>query len=439
MAESYADNHDRADRLRERMILATLAAVQFTGIVDFMVIMPLGPQLMRVLAITPAQFGLVVSSYTFAAGVSGLIATSLIDRIGRKKAFLGLYVGFLVGTLLCGLAPTYTTLVAARLATGSFGGILGGMAMAIIGDVFPEERRGRATAALMSAFALASVVGVPFGLYLGIHYGYHAPFLVLAALGLPVLAIAAVTLPPLRDHVAQAAEIHPLASLVKTFAEPNHLNAFALIVTLMLGGFLVSPFVSPYLVSNVGMSESELPIIFVVAGALTLFTAPVVGRLSDRYGKLRLFRILAPMSAAIMVLVTNLPAASWLIAIGATSGLMVVNSGRMIPAMAMVTSSVAPQRRGGFMSANSSVQHMAAGLGAFLAGQIIHESADGRLEHFEIVGVLGAMVTLVSLWLAGRLRPADTSQHISPAQSIAAAAEATCDAGDPILGAEITA
>jgi MFS transporter, DHA1 family, inner membrane transport protein len=428
---SKADN-----RFRELVVLVSLSAVQFTSIVDFMVIMPLGPQLMRVLEITPAQFGLVVSSYTLAAGLSGLVASSLVDRFGRKSAFLALYTGFLIGTLLCGLAPTYGTLVAARLATGAFGGILGGMAMAIIGDVFPDERRGRATGALMTAFSLASIAGVPFGIYLGTEYGWHVPFLVLAALGCPVLALAALTLPPLRDHVAHASSIHPLRSLVDTFRQSNHLAAFALIVTLMLGGFLVSPFVSPYLVANVGLTELRLTFVFIVGGALTLFTAPLIGYLSDRFGKLRVFRVLAPLSAVMMLAVTNLPPGYEVVAVIAVAALMVVNSGRTIPAMAMVVSSVAPEKRGGFLSANSSVQHLSAGLGALIAGALIAEAPNGRLEHFEVIGFLGAAVTLLSIWLAGRLRVVDAGP-IGVEQSLAAAAEGSYDVGEPIVGSEI--
>ena len=304
---------------------------------------------MRHLHIGPAQFGLVVSSYTVAAGLAGLVASSLVDRLGRKAAFLGMDAGFLLGTFLCGLAPTYGTLVLARVLTGAFGGIIGGLALAIIGDVFPEERRGRTTGALMSGFALASILGVPFGLYLGTRLGWHAPFLLLGVLGCPVLAVAAVTLPPLRGHLTRAASNrHPLRVVFETFTHRNHLNAFALVVMLMLAAFTVFPYVSPFLVSNVGLAEDQLPLMFIAGGVLTLFSAPLIGRLADRYGKLRVFRIVAPVSAVMTCALTNLEPVPAAVAIAVMAGLMVCNSGRMVAAMAMITSSVSPQRRGGF-------------------------------------------------------------------------------------------
>ena len=247
------------------MLLSILASVQFTSIVDFMVVMPLGPQLQRTLSISPVQFGLIVSSYTISAGLAGLLASSVLDRFGRKLAFLSLYCGFLVGTLLCGLSFTYYGLLLARIFTGAFGGILGGMALAIVGDVFPEERRGRATGVLMSAFALASVVGVPLCLYLGTRFGWRLPLL-LAALGLPVLFVAVSFLPPLRGHLAGQIHAHPWRRIRDTFSEANHLRAFALTLAIMFGGFSIIPFISIYLVSNVGMIEENLTYIYVTGG-----------------------------------------------------------------------------------------------------------------------------------------------------------------------------
>jgi predicted MFS family arabinose efflux permease len=417
------------------VVLLVLSAVQFTTIVDFVVVMPLGPQLMRSLHIGPGKFGLIVASYTFAAGAAGLVASSIVDRFSRRAAFVALYAGFLVGTLFCALAPTYELLVAARVVTGACGGILGGMAMAIIGDVFPENRRGRATGSLMSAFAVASVVGVPLGLHLGTVYGWHVPFIVLAAAGAPVLGLAAWALPPLRGHIADV-HAHPMRSLIRTFTDANHLNAFALIITLMIGGFAVIPYISPYFVANVGMSERELPLIYVVGGALTLVTSPTIGRWADRYGKLRVYRLIAPLSALMLVVITHLPPTPSIVAAAAVGLLMVFNAGRMIAAMAMITSSVVPQRRGGFLSANASVQHIATGIGTNLGGLIIAQRAPtAPLEHFGLVGWIACATTLATLWLAGRLRIVDAEPDIAESLSVAAAAEATVDAGEPLIGA----
>jgi predicted MFS family arabinose efflux permease len=344
--ETVEEDPSRSPR-QERLILLILAAVQFATIVDFMIVMPLGPQLMRTLEIGPARFGLIVSSYTFSAGVAGLIASSIIDRFARRTTFMILYGGFLLGTVWCAFASNYQTLVAARVLTGAFGGILGGMAMAIIGDVFPEQRRGRATGWLMTGFSLASIAGVPLGLVLGTNFGWQIPFFALAIGGIPALLLTPLALPALNAHVGKQ-HAPPMRSIVDTLTRANHLNAFALIVALMVGSFAVFPYLSAYLVANVGMSEQQLPLVYVAGGALTLFAAPVVGRLADRYGKLTVFRSIAPGSALLLLVITHLPAVSTAVAVAVFGALMVCNVGRMIPAMAMVTSSVESRRRGAF-------------------------------------------------------------------------------------------
>jgi predicted MFS family arabinose efflux permease len=212
------------------------------------------------------------------------------------------------------------------------------------------------------------------------------------------------------------------------------LNAFALIVSLMIGSFTVFPFLSPYLVANVGMREEQLPLVYIAGGALTLFTSPMIGKLADLYGKLTIYRLIIPGSALFLVVITHLPPVPLAITLVVFSALMVCNTGRMIAAMAMVTGSVEPSRRGSFLSANSSVQHVAAGFGAHLGGIIVTQSAAGQIEHFGTVGWIAAATTLASLWLAGRVRMVDSSPVSAEAMSLAAAAEASADAGEPILG-----
>jgi len=390
--------------IQERLILLVLATVQFTSIVDFMVIMPLEPQLKRTIGLTPDKFALVVAAYTLAAGIAGLISTLVLDRFARRPTFLALFAGFTLGTLACGMAPNYPSLLAARALTGVFGGVLGGMALTIIGDVFPENRRGAATGVLMMSFSMASILGVPIGLTLGQEYGWHMPFLVLAGLCVPFFALASAVLPRLDGHLKNQRREEPLARLRGIFLEANHLRAFALTSALMFGGFSVIPFLSPYLVANVGVVETQLRWVYVAGGVVTLVGMPIIGRLADRFGKLRVYRFLIPANAAMLFLMTCLPPLPLVMVLLAVSALMLTNAGRMVPAMAMITSSVEPRIRGGFMGANSAVQHLAASLGTIVAGLILVEPKNSPIANFPIVGVLAAATSLLTLWLAGRLR-----------------------------------
>jgi MFS transporter, DHA1 family, inner membrane transport protein len=411
---------------QERLILLVLSTVQFTSIVDFMVIMPLAPELKRAIGLTTDRFALVVAAYTIAAGLAGVISTLFLDRFARRPTYLVLFTGFLVGTLACGIAPDFVTLVAARALTGAFGGILGGMAMTIIGDVFPENRRGTATGILMMSFSVASVLGVPIGLTLGQEYGWHIPFLVLAGLCVPVLILAACVLPRLDGHLTGQVREEPLAHLKQIFLEANHLRAFALMSALMISGFSVLPFLSAYLVSNVGLAEKQLRWAYVAGGIVTLVGMPAIGRMADRFGKLRVYRYVVPANAALLLTVTSLPPVPLALVLLAMSATMLSNGGRMVPAMAMITSSVVPRLRGGFMGANSAVQHLSSSLGVIVAGLILFEPPNGPIERFSIVGLMAATVSLSTLWLAGRLRlvaPAQADVALEPRQSIVSTAD----------------
>ena len=420
----------------ERLILATLVAVQFTSIVDFMILMPLGPQVLKALDIGTNHFGWLVSSYTFAAGIAGLLAATLLDRYDRKTVFVVLYIGFIIGTLCCGFASSFALLLAARIVTGAFGGILGGQAMAIVGDVFPPNRRGYATGAVMSGFAIASVIGVPAGIVIGNLYGWQAPFFVLTVLSLPLLGLAMWAMPSLTGHCHdQHASL--LGHLRETLTLPNHIRAYALISVLTFGAFTVIPFISTYYVANAGVTEAQLPFIFIAGGLITLVGAPYLGKMADRYGKLRLFRLIVPISALMVLVITNLPSLGIIWAAAATSGLMLTNTGRMVAAMAMVTNSVEARQRGAFMSVNSSMQHLAGGFGTALGGMIVQGGSGQPFLHFEKVGYLAAGTSILGIWLAGRLRLLDGPQvPATISQSIAAAVEAQADAGEVLASLE---
>jgi DHA1 family inner membrane transport protein len=422
---------------RERLILFMLVIVQFTSIVDFMVIIPLEPQLKPVFDLSPSDFGWIVSAYTFAAGFVALLLSPFLDRFGRRAAFTTLYAGFLLGTLACGLAPTYHTLLAARFVTGAFGGLLGGIALAIVGDVFPEHRRGRASGALMASFALASIFGVPIGLYLGQRFGWHTPFFIIAGLGLPILLMALRILPRLDAHRATRMHESLAQYLREMFLNRNHQWAFALTVAMQFGGFLIVTFLSAYLVQNLEIAKESLPYLYSVGGVMTLVGSPLIGRWADKVGKPPVYRVMAIAAAAVYLLVTHLPPVPLYAAMLTMGLLMLCNGGRMVPAMAMITSSVAPARRGSFLGAYSAVQHLSAGFGSWIAGQMLTKDAEGNFVGYGNVGILAAGVTLLTVWISNRLKiyeePSALAEETSISEAIAAAATGNADATDPMV------
>ena len=402
--EAAADAR-KAEIKRERLLLAVLAAVQFAHVMDFVIIMPLGPQLMADFRIGPREFGLIVSAYTFSAAVSGLLAAFFMDRFDRKTALLALLTGFGLGTLLCAYAPTYGFLVGARVAAGAFGGVLSAVVFSVIGDQIPPERRGFAMGIVTSGFSAASVLGLPVGLYMAARAGWHAPFVLLAAITAAVVLFGLLALPPMRAHLARE-RTSPLADVLSLVREPRYLRAFALSTVMMFAGFTLTPLLSPYLVSNVGVPQEALSLVYLFGGLLTLVTGPVAGRLADRHGHGRVFTVAAVLSIAPILAVSNLPPLPLWMVLVVTTLLMMGFSGRMVPAMALITGSVEPRRRGAFMSVNSSVQQGAAGLAALVAGMVVGGSEATGLTRFPVVGLIAAACTVVSLPLAARLRAA---------------------------------
>ena len=396
---------------RQWLLLLILAAVQFTHIVDFMIVMPLAPQLEQDLGIHTRQFGRVVSAYGGAACLAGLLLASLLDRFDRKSSLLGLYAGFTLGTLLCAFAPNYELLLAGRAIAGAFGGVASAAVLAIVGDADPDRRRGLATGVVMSSFSVASIVGVPAGLLLAAYsgFGWRAPFVVLGAISGLVWLVACGVVPVLRDHLVEGQRKAPLWEVA---SRPAHLKAFALMFCLVFSGFLFFPYLAVYLVKNVGVSPDELSLVYFFGGLATLVSMNVVGRLADRFSRLRIFRVLALVALVPIVLLTRLPAGAplvWVLTV--TTLVMVCNSGRMVPATAMITAASTPPVRGTFLSVNASVQQLGAFLAPLLAALFLDDSG-ARLDGFATLGLLSVAVGLLGLVLAGLVRPAEAPEPI---------------------------
>ncbi len=395
---------------KEKILLLVLASVNFTHIMDFMIMMPLGPQLMKLLHIDPQQFGLAVSAYALTAGVSSFVSAFFVDRFDRKKVLLFAYIGFTVGTFSCALAPNYEFLVAARVLAGLFGGMIGAQVLAIVADTFAYERRASAMGILMTSFSIASVAGVPAGLWLAAHFSWHMPFLAIGGLGVVVAVLIGLFVPPVNEHLVQGRRRgNPLEVLTSIYQMPDQRKALTLSIVLMLGHFCIIPFIAPSLVGNVGYSEENIFLIYLIGGALTIFTSPLVGRIADRRGKYPVFAAAALLSLLPVWFITNLwPMPLWLVLVVSGLFFIFVNA-RMIPMQAIVSGVVTPQQRGGFMSINSSVQQLSTGLAAMIGGAIVHKTAEGRIENYALVGYFSMVLILASVWLAGRIRPLEAA------------------------------
>lgn len=318
---------------KERLIIFILALLQFLHILDFVIMMPLGPLFMRDFQITSSQFGLLVSAYTVSAGIFGFIGAFYLDRYDRKSVLLVITAGFALGTFLCAISPNYHFLLVARSVAGGFGGIIGAIVLSIIGDIIPVFRRGAATGMIMSAFSVASVIGIPIGLAVASKYGWQFPFFGLSIFSFAFIPLAYKSLPNIRIHLDQKdSEAGKWDGIVQVFSKKNHYYSFAFMVSLMFGGFTVIPFLSPFLVTNAGLKVEELPYIYFFGGLFTFFTSRAIGKLSDKFGKKVIYRIFAILSIIPVVLITNLGISSVVYVIVLTTLFMIIVSGRMVPA-----------------------------------------------------------------------------------------------------------
>ncbi|AXV72708.1 MFS transporter [Ralstonia solanacearum] len=385
-------------------MLWLLALTQFTIIMDFMVMMPLGPQIMHTFGIGPAAFAAAVSAYSWCSGASGLLAATYIDRFDRRRLLLTVYALFSLSNLACALAGTFPLLLAARAFAGLSGGVLGAVILAIVSDVVPPARRGAATGVIMSSFALAAVAGVPIGIALGAHLGWAAPFFLLTALTALFWLGARQTVPPLTAHLRE--DGHSLGQILgglwQLLTHPHHLRAFVLTFVMMSSHMMVIPFISPVLVANHGIAPQDLSWLYVAGGAATFFTSRAVGRLADRYGRRRVFVAAALLSFIPVLVMTHLPAWPFIGMLLFFPCFMVILSSRMVPMQALMTTVPAPQVRGAFLSANNAVMSIGTGCGAWLGGLLLSTGAGGQIDGYGFNGWVAVVASLFCvLWIRG--------------------------------------
>ncbi|MFA9187677.1 MFS transporter [Flavobacterium sp. FBOR7N2.3] len=392
----------------QKFAVFILAITQFTVILDFMVMSPLGDILMKSMQLKPTHFGLVVSAYAFSAGISGLLTAGFADKFDRKKLLLLFYTGFILGTILCGLVNSYVLLVAARIFTGLFGGVIGSISMAIVTDLFSMQQRGRVMGFIQMAFGTSQIFGIPLGLYIATAWDWHAPFLWVAAMAAIIAILIALKLKPLTEHLAIPNKNSAFQHLIHTISKREYRIGFAATAILSVGGFMLMPFGSAFAINNLKITEQQLPLLFMIAGFSTLIIMPIIGKLSDKIDKFKIFTVASIWTIITVAIYTNLAETPfWLVAIVNVLMMMGVMS-RMVPSTALVTSIPAKEDRGAFMSINSSLQQISGGIAAAFAGTIVVQKDNfSALEHYNTLGFIIIGISILSIFLLSRV-----NQHL---------------------------
>ena len=391
----------------QKFVITILALTQFSVVLDFMVMSPLGDVLMKQMNLTTTQFGISVAAYAVSAGISGLLTAGFADRYDRKKLLLFFYVGFILGTLFCGLSTTYTMLLAARIITGIFGGVIGSISMAIVADLFPIQQRGRVMGFMQMGFGASQVLGIPISLYLSNHWGWQSPFLMIVGMATIILFALVAKMQPITAHLDCKTENNAFKHLWNTIKNRNYRIGFLTTALLSLGGFMMMPWGSAFAINNLKITNEQLPILFMVAGVATLIIMPVIGKLSDSLSKFKIFTFASIWMIIVVVIYTNMTESPlWLVMILNVT-MMIGIMGRMVPSMALVSALPEMHDRGAFMSINSSLQQIAGGIASAIGGMIVVQKTKlSPLEHYDILGyvvVVFAIACVFMLWRVGKL------------------------------------
>ena len=383
----------------EVFVIAILTILQFSIILDFMVLSPLGPILRPALNVSTAQFGIVVAAYAISAGLSGLLAAGFADKYDRKKLLLFFYTGFILGTLFCGLAPTYPLLLAARIFTGVFGGVIGSITFAIVTDLFLIEVRGRVMGFLQMAFASSQILGLPIGLYFANKWGWHSPFIMIVLVSIGVAIAILIYLKPIDEHLKVKTERNTFRHLIKTISTPMYIKTFAATTLLATGGFMMMPFGADFGVNNLKISLDQLPMLYMITGIASMILGPLLGRASDSWGKYRMFVAGSILMIFVVIIYCNLgPTPIWVVVI-LNIVMFAGISARMISSQALVSAVPDQTDRGAFMSLNAATQQISGGIASYIAGMIVVQASTGELLHYDTLGYVVAVSIIITIGL----------------------------------------
>lgn len=390
----------------QKFVIAILALTQFTVVLDFMVMSPLGDLLMKSMQLSTKQFGIAVFSYAFSAGISGFLTAGFADSFDRKKLLLFFYIGFIVGTLFCGLASNFYTLVAARVFTGIFGGVIGSISMAIVSDLFPIEKRGRVMGFLQMGFGTSQVLGIPISLYIANHFGWQSPFFLIVGMALIIWLFIVLKMKPITKHLeVKDKDTNALQHLIHTIQNRNYRIGFLTTALMSLGGFMIMPWGSVYAINNLHVTQEQLPLLFMIAGVATLLMMPLIGKISDKINKFTIFTFASAWMIIVVVIYANLGVTSFAIVVILNVLMMMGVMARMVPSVALVSELPKLQDRGAFMSVNSSLQQMAGGIAAAIGGMIVvQKNTHSPIEHYDTLAYVVSFFVILCVIMLYRVQ-----------------------------------
>ncbi len=386
-----------------KKMLLLLGAIQFTHILDFMIIMPLGPTLMREFNLTTTEFGILISAYSIAAAIAGLISGIYADLFDRKKYMLTVYLGFIIGTYCCGIATSFSYLLIARVLAGAFGGVVAGSVYSIASEISSDLNRGKAMGVIASSFSIASVCGVPIGLFIATKFNWNAPFIFLAVFSMFIFIISLKIFPRFTDHISFEKE-NIFKKYFSVFNNSLNMKCFIFGMSIIFASFAVIPYIATYTVKNVGITEKDLSYVYLVGGFFTIFSARYLGRLVDNIGPYKVYTVLALLSIVPIIALTNLPPMGITQVLCVTVPFMMIVSGRQIPALTLITQVIKPQQRGSFLAINTALRHVSTGTASLIGGYIISTNVDGKIVNYNYAGYFCILIMFISLFLIAQIK-----------------------------------
>lgn len=388
----------------QKIIILLLAILQFTIVLDFMILAPLGDILMKSMNMSTKQFGTVVSAYAISACISGIFAAGFADKFDRKKLLLFFYTGFILGTYFCAISYNYETLFIARIITGLFGGVIGSISMAIITDIFSIHQRGKVMGFVQMAFGGSQILGIPIGLVLANYWSWHATFYMVLILAILLGIALVIKLNPLTEHLKLINNKNALQHLLQTIKKKDYRIGFLATALLSMGGFMIMPFSTAFMVNNIHIAQSQVAIIFFFTGIFSIIIMPIVGKLSDKFDKLMVFGIGTIIAIVMVVIYTHLsPVPIWLVII-VNIVLFIGIMSRMVPATALNSAVPDAYDRGAYMSINSSLQQFAGGIAALFSGLVVvQKSKNSPIENFDILGYVMVVLMLLCFYFVHKV------------------------------------